>query len=109
MEDQKHTLKAIASDHRSAVDSLMDWLEKQDQFHTVMAVGHRVVHGMEHTEPELITDELLDELHRITPYDPDHLTDEIKLIETIRQRHPKLTQVVCFDTAFHSTMPRVAK
>ena len=26
-----------------------------------------------------------------------------------RQRHPKLPQVACFDTAFHQTMPRVAK
>ena len=52
---------------------------------------------------------MLDELHRISPYDPDHLPREIELIETFRQRHPKLPQVACFDTAFHHTMPRVAK
>ena len=46
---------------------------------------------------------------RISPYDPDHLPSEIELIETFRQRHPKLPQVACFDTAFHRTMPRVAK
>jgi acetate kinase len=34
---------------------------------------------------------------------------ELDLIETFRQRHPKLPQVACFDTAFHQTMPRVAK
>jgi acetate kinase len=64
---------------------------------------------MKHTEPELVTPELLAELHRISPYDPDHLPGEIKLIEVIRQRHPKLPQLACFDTAFHQTMPRVAK
>ncbi len=64
---------------------------------------------MQHTAPELVTQELLDELHRISPYDPDHLPREIELIETFRQRHPKLPQVACFDTAFHRTMPRVAK
>ena len=64
---------------------------------------------MQHTAPELVTQELLDELHRISPYDPDHLPSEIELIETFRQRHPKLPQVACFDTAFHRTMPRVAK
>jgi len=48
--------------------------------------------------------ELLDELHRISPYDPDHLPREIELIEAFRQRHPKLPQVACFDTAFHRTM-----
>ena len=52
---------------------------------------------------------MLDELHRITPYDPDHMPREIELIEAFRQRHPQLPQVACFDTAFHRTMPRVAK
>jgi len=45
----------------------------------------------------------------ISPKDPDHLPREIELIETFRQRHPKLPHVACFDTAFHQTMPRVAK
>jgi acetate kinase len=94
--------------HGSAVTLLVDWLEAQQAFSSVKAVGHRVVHGMTHSRPELITPELLDELHRITPYDPDHLPLEIELIETLRQRHPTLQQVACFDTAFHRTMPRVA-
>ena len=64
--------------------------------------------GWTHTEPERVTPELLDELHRITPYDPEHLPLEIELIEAFRQRHPTLPQVACFDTAFHRTMPRVA-
>jgi acetate kinase len=98
-----------ASDHRSAATFLMDWLEDQRGFESVRAVGHRVVHGMHHTAPELVTQELLEELHRISPYDPDHLPSEIELIEVFRQRHPKLPQVACFDTAFHCTMPRVAK
>ena len=96
------------ADHRSAVAFLLDWLERQQVFASVKAVGHRVVHGMTHSEPELVTPELLDELHRITPYDPDHLPLEIELIEAFRQRHPTLPQVACFDTAFHRTMPRVA-
>jgi acetate kinase len=98
-----------AADHKSATNYLIDWLEQQDGFSSVRAVGHRVVHGMNHAGPELITHELLDELHRITPYDPDHLPDEIELIEAFRQRHPRLPQIACFDTAFHCTMPRVAQ
>ena len=98
-----------ASDHKSAANFLIDWLEERDGFATLGAVGHRVVHGMHHTQPEIVTDELLEELHRISPYDPEHLPNEIKLIETLRQRHPKLSQIACFDTAFHQTMPRVAK
>jgi len=103
------TSQLSAADHKSAVNSLIDWLEKQQGFASVQAMGHRVVHGMKHTEPEIVTPDLLEELHRISPYDPDHLPREIELIEAFRQRHPKLPQLACFDTAFHQTMPRVAK
>jgi acetate kinase len=98
-----------ACDHKSAAISLIDWFEKQHGFESIGAVGHRVVYGMQHTAPEMVTRELLEELHRISPYDPDHLPSEIELIEVFRQRHPKLPQVACFDTAFHRTMPRVAR
>jgi len=108
-QNQQDSHSIAASDHRSAANFLIDWLEEQDGFASVGAVGHRVVHGMKHTEPERVTQELLGELHRISPYDPDHLPREIDLIEAFRQRHPKLPQVACFDTAFHRTMPRVAK
>jgi acetate kinase len=107
--NQQDSRKLVASDHKSAANFLIDWLEKQHGFGSVGAIGHRVVHGMHHTAPELVTQDLLDELHRIRPYDPDHLPREIELIETFRQRHPKLPQMACFDTAFHHTMPRVAK
>jgi acetate kinase len=103
------SLSIVASDHKSAANFLIDWLEKLDGFTTVEAVGHRVVHGMKHTAPELVSQELLDELQHIRPYDPEHLPREIDLIEAFRQRYPKLPQVACFDTAFHRTMPRVAK
>lgn len=96
------------ADHFSAVGFLLDWFETQQVLASVKAVGHRVVHGMTHSEPEQITPGLLDELHRITSYDPEHLPLEIELIEAFRERHPTLPQVACFDTAFHRTMPRVA-
>ena len=107
--NQQDSRSIAAADHKSAANFLIDWLEEQNSFESVRAVGHRVVHGMQHTAPELVTQELLDELHRLRPYDPDHLPREIELIEVFRQRHAKLPQVACFDTAFHRTMPRVAK
>jgi acetate kinase len=98
-----------AADHPKAVVSLLSWLEEQPVFASIEAVGHRVVHGLEHFEPERVTARLLEELRRITPYDPEHLPREIELIATVRERHPQLPQVACFDTAFHRTMPRVAQ
>jgi acetate kinase len=95
-------------DQGSAIAFLLDWLESQPLFAAVQGVGHRVVHGMAHSDPEPVTPELLDELHRLISYDPDHLPLEIELMEALRRRHPALPQVACFDTAFHRTMPRVA-
>ena len=106
-QQERHSI--AASDHRSAANVLIDWLAKQDGFGSVGALGHRVVHGMKHIQPEIVTQELLDELQRIRPYDPDHLPREIELIEAFRKRFPKLPQLACFDTAFHQGMPRVAK
>ena len=94
---------------QAAPEFLHHWLEGREGFASIQAVGHRVVHGMNHTQPELVTPELLDELHHLSPYDPEHLPSELELIEAFRRRHPKLPQVACFDTAFHHGMPRVAK
>jgi acetate kinase len=57
----------------------------------------------------LIDDELLETLRRISNYDPDHLPGEISLIELFRRKQPDALQVACFDTAFHATLPRLAK
>ena len=97
-----------AGSFRAAVESLLKWLESQPRFAEVTAVGHRVVHGMTHSEPARVTPRLLAELKAAIPYDPEHLPQEIELIETLGRRFPQLDQVACFDTAFHRTMPRVA-
>ncbi|MGA8241792.1 MAG: hypothetical protein WB818_14565 [Desulfobacterales bacterium] len=97
--NQQDSRSLAADDHKSAATSLIDWLEEQNQFASVRAMGHRVFHGMKHTAPELVTQELLDELYRISPNDPDHLPHEIELIETFRQRHPKLPQFAMVSAA----------
>src|SRR5580692_4899352 len=94
--------------HGTAAGFLLDWLESQPLYETLAGVGHRVVHGMLHTQPERVTPQLLDELKRIMPFDPEHLPGEIELMEALRDRRPQLAQVACFDTAFHRSMPLVA-
>lgn len=103
------TLPVPPGGHPVAIGALLDWLEVHPAFESVKAVGHRIVHGMKHTKPEEITEELLDELHQIAPYDPDHLPQELKLIEAFQEHRPSLRQIACFDTAFHRTMPLVAR
>jgi acetate kinase len=98
-----------ATDHTAAVGALADWIEKHSGREALAAVGHRVVHGgPKYSKPQQVTAEMVEELHRLSSFDPEHLPLEIELIEAFRQRHPKLPQVACFDTAFHRTMPRVA-
>lgn len=108
-DNQKETIRVLASDNKMAATYLINWLEKQLEFASVKIVAHRVVHGMQHSEATFITQELLAQLREIVPFDPDHLPNEIELIETFLHHYPTLTQVACFDTAFHTSMPRIAK
>ena len=74
-----------------------------------IAVGHRIVHGgPDHTAPEQVTSEVLTALRKVVPFVPLHLPAAIAAIEAISARFPKLPQIVCFDTAFHRTLPEIA-
>lgn len=98
------------STHAASAAVLMDWVDRNVGLGKVRAIGHRVVHGgRKYSRPESVTSELLAELRRISPYDPEHLPFEIVLIEAFSARTPTLPQIACFDTAFHRDMPRVAR
>jgi acetate kinase len=99
-----------APDHGAAAAALMDHLEKRLEGGLLRAAGHRVVHGgPNHRHPERVTAQLIEDLRRLKPYDPEHLPSEIHLMEALGARHPDLPQVACFDTAFHDSLPRVAR
>lgn len=99
----------VESNHRSATETIVAWLEARDELSTIEAVGHRVVHGMDRTAPEHVTPALIAALRQLEAIDPDHLPAEIDMMEFVATRLPSLPQVVCFDTAFHHTLPRVAQ
>ena len=96
---QKTSTDFTLTNRQNIAEILISYLEKQDRFHAVNLIGHRVVHGMRHTAPQLISDELLIDLKNISAYDPEHLPGEIKLIEALAKRFPAIPQVACFDTA----------
>ena len=102
--------KVKAQNHIEAVSVLMDWIEKRLGHDALTAIGHRVVHGgPKYSEPERITAEMVDDLKKLSPFDPEHLPEEILLTEAFHHRFPDLPQVACFDTAFHHDLPRVAR
>ena len=65
--------------------------------------------GRSISKPQRITAEMVEELRRLSPFDPEHMPEEILLTEAFHRRFPDLPQVACFDTAFHHDLPRVAK
>jgi acetate kinase len=91
------------------VNILIDWIEKDAACSDLAAVGHRVVQGgPKYSEPQQITSAMVAELRKLTPFDPEHLPEELLLTEAVHERFPHLPQVACFDTAFHHDLPRVA-
>jgi len=104
------TWKVDASDLGAAADVVIGWLDEHAGGASIAGIGHRLVQGgPRYTRPEPITAELVAELRRLAPFDLDHLPGEIAVIERFAQRLPAVTQVACFDTAFHRQMPRVAQ
>ncbi len=98
-----------ARDHQSAAVALLDWLDQRRPLATLAAVGHRVVRGAPfYSSPERLSDEMIERLRQLSPFDTAHLPHEIGLIEAVRERCPQLPHVACFDTAFQHEMPRVA-
>jgi acetate kinase len=99
-----------APDHISCVPVLIEQLERKGSLAGIDAIGHRVVHGgLKYREPRRVDSEMLDDLRLISPLDPEHLPSEIDLMEYFATRYPDVTQIACFDTAFHRDLPRVAR
>jgi acetate kinase len=88
----------------------MAWIGERIERGALTAVGHRIVHGgPKYWQPQRITPEMLAELRSLSPFDPEHLPEEIELAEAFHRRLPDVPQIACFDTAFHHDMPRVAR
>jgi len=94
---------------QAPMETAIGWAESQLGADALIAVGHRVVHGgADHIGPELVSDDLLAALDRLAPLAPLHEPHNIAPIRAIATARPGLPQIVCFDTAFHHTMPKVA-
>ena len=107
---EKFTRPLAATDHATAVAAWLTWIEEREIERSLIAAGHRIVHGgPNYHQPQLLTTALLEELRRLTPLDPEHLPQEIALIEALQRHYPELPQIACFDTAFHHDLPRVAR
>lgn len=99
-----------AGDADAPLELMTSWLDEQGFLPGLGAVGHRLVHGgSRYREPQRITPEFLSELEELAPLDPDHMPAAIKGIRFIARKFPRLPQIACFDTAFHSSLPKIAR
>jgi acetate kinase len=101
---------AIAGAGATVVPELIAWIEAHIDRSAIVAVGHRIVHGGPlHQDPQVITKRVRDDLEQFVAFAPNHLPDEIAMIDAIERYAPGTPQVACFDTAFHQSMPVVAR
>jgi acetate kinase len=105
MADQ-HWSSGEPTDFGSVFAVMLKFVDDCLRSDTLIAVGHRIVHGgAKHVAPEIVTKDLLAALQALTPLDPLHLPHNLAPIHAIVAARPTLPQVACFDTAFHHTMP----
>lgn len=100
---------AVAS-HAEALQALLAWLAPELADMTLLGVGHRVVHGgSRYAGPARVDAEMLAYLDDLVPIDPLHQPHNLAGIRAMLALQPALPQVACFDTAFHHTLPAVAR
>lgn len=91
------------------LSAALDWCREHLGDATLLAAGHRVVHGgVTHRQPARVTPALLADLEALTPLAPLHQPRSLAPIRALVRLRPDLPQVACFDTAFHATMPEMA-
>lgn len=89
---------------------LLGWIENHLGGDDLAAVGHRIVHGGDDfIRPALLDEAALAALDALTPLAPLHQPHNLAPVRLIAQHRPGLPQIGCFDTAFHHTMPDVAR
>lgn len=104
------TLPPGPLDHEGALAWLFDWLRAGGHARHLLGAGHRVVHGGESRDaPIIVSDSSLTELEALAPLAPLHQPHNLAAIKALRKLRPDLSQVACFDTAFHRTQSAVAQ
>ncbi|MGO4407719.1 acetate/propionate family kinase [Bosea sp. RAF48] len=92
----------------AAIDRTRSWLRSLEGF-SLLAIGHRVVHGgPDYAAPTIIDHALLDKLATYAELAPLHQPNNLLPIRLAMEINPDVPQVACFDTAFHRDHPDLA-
>ena len=97
-------------DHSQAMAALVNWGRQLEAVRAIHAVGHRVVHGgPSFFAPLKVDATVLDALSQLNPLAPLHQRHNLAGIRALATLEPDLLQIACFDTAFHHTLPELAR
>jgi acetate kinase len=95
------------ADHEAALAQVLDIIDRHASELRLAAVGHRVVHGGAECDcPIIVTRAVEARLRQLVPLAPLHQPHNLAGIAAVRKARPDLSQVACFDTAFHHGLPR---
>lgn len=95
--------------HEDALAALLGWIDVRFDRYRLVAAGHRVVHGgTRYAGPVRIDAAVADGLRALIPLAPLHQPHHLAAIDALSKLHPALTQIACFDTAFHRTQSALA-
>ena len=110
--DKKISITSVVKDHHDALIEIIALLAKHEilqDFTSLDAIGHRVVHGGEEFHSATIIDEkVIQTIEALIPLAPLHNPANLEGILVSRKKAPFVKQVAVFDTAFHFHMPREA-
>ena len=110
VDEQLKTKATTQPGHKEALGVLLDWVERQETGLTLIAVGHRVVHGGTlFLAPVLVDSQVINQLESLVPLAPLHQPHNLAAIRSIATINPNVPQIACFDTAFHRTQPPIAQ
>ncbi len=102
-------IEGEGSHHKIAIGKLVGLTSELGLADNIVAVGHRIVHGGEKfTKTVRITDEVTDEIEKLSDLAPLHNPAGAIGIRAAVEAFPSLPQFAVFDTAFHQTMPEKA-
>lgn len=87
------------------IKSLFDYKIIND-VNEIKAIGHRIVNGKDHHEPDLVDDNLISRLESIKDLSIVHMEGHIAGIKAFKKIAPNIPQIVHYDTAFHHTIKK---
>jgi len=96
--------------HKEALSLILNTVDRFYGLSSLVAAGHRIVHGgPDFVKPVRLNRTNVDELRKLIPLAPLHQPHNLAAVDSLFELLPNLPQVGCFDTAFHATMPAIAR